>query len=196
MSNYDYFNSWDYVDGVGNYITLSSKNQGVTEDEVQEIVDKSFDNTELKSEGQELQLSINGKNVSTVTIEDKYLHDVSFDEETKELIFKIDDGEDFKKIDLSSLLNEFATKSDVDNKVSELINGAPEALDTLQELSSALGEDPNFAATITNELSKKVNKETYEIDKKSFATKDDLNLKADVSMLDNYVENSSFYWGN
>lgn len=61
MSNYDYFNSWDYVDGVGNYITLSSKNQGVTEDEVQEIVDKSFDNTELKSEGQELQLSINGK---------------------------------------------------------------------------------------------------------------------------------------
>ncbi len=192
MSNYDYFNSWDYVDGVGNYITLSSKNQGVTEDEVQEIVDKSFDNTELKSEGQELQLSINGKNVSTVTIEDKYLHDVSFDEETKELIFKIDDDEDFKKIDLSSLLNEFATKSDVDNKVSELINGAPEALDTLQELSSALGEDPNFAATITNELSKKLNKETYEIDKKSFATKDDLNLKADVSMLDNYVENSSF----
>lgn len=192
MSNYDYFNSWDYVDGVGNYITLSSKNQGVTEDEVQEIVDKSFDNTELKSEGQELQLSINGKNVSTVTIEDKYLHDVSFDEETKELIFKIDDGEDFKKIDLSSLLNEFATKSDVDNRVSELINGAPEALDTLQELSSALGEDPNFAATITNELSKKLNKETYEIDKKSFATKDDLNLKANVSMLDNYVENSSF----
>lgn len=93
---------------------------------------------------------------------------------------------------MSSLLNEFATKSDVDNKVSELINGAPKALDTLQELSSALGEDPNFASTITNELSKKLNKETYEIDKKSFATKDDLNLKADVSMLDNYVENSSF----
>lgn len=194
MSNYDYFNSWDYVDGVGNYITLSSKYKGVTEDNVQEIVDKSFDNTELKTEGQELQLSINGKNVSTVTIEDKYLRDVSFNEETKELIFKVDseDSDDVKTINLASLLDEFATKADIDTKVSELINGAPEALDTLQELSTALGEDPNFAATMATELSKKLDKETYDIDKRTFVSKDDLALKADVSLLENYVENSAF----
>ena len=116
MNNYDYFNTWGYVDGVGNYIALSSKN--INEEEIQDIVDKSFNTTELKSEGQELQLSINGKNVSTVTIEDKYLQDVKFDEITKELIFTVDDGSDVLKIDLSEALSEFATKKDIEDKIN------------------------------------------------------------------------------
>lgn len=33
--------------------------------------------------------------------------------------------------------------------LSDLTNGAPGALDTLNELAAALGDDPNFAATIT-----------------------------------------------
>ena len=41
-----------------------------------------------------------------------------------------------------------ATETYVDNKVSGLINSAPEALDTLNELATALGNDPNFATTI------------------------------------------------
>jgi hypothetical protein len=36
-----------------------------------------------------------------------------------------------------------------------LINGAPGALDTLNELASALGDDANFAATVTNSLALK-----------------------------------------
>lgn len=36
--------------------------------------------------------------------------------------------------------------------ITQLIDGSPEALDTLAELSAALGDDPDFAATITTAL--------------------------------------------
>lgn len=47
------------------------------------------------------------------------------------------------------------TKTEVDQKLADLINGAPGALNTLQELATAMGNDPNFAATITNALAGK-----------------------------------------
>lgn len=53
-----------------------------------------------------------------------------------------------------------ATETYVDNKVAGLVDSAPATLDTLNELAQALGEDPNFATTITNEISKKVDKVT------------------------------------
>lgn len=40
--------------------------------------------------------------------------------------------------------------------VAALVDAAPGALDTLAELAKALGNDPNFATTITNELAKKL----------------------------------------
>ena len=46
----------------------------------------------------------------------------------------------------------------VNNAISNLISGAPEALDTLNELAAALGDDPNFAATISAEIGTKVDK--------------------------------------
>ena len=45
----------------------------------------------------------------------------------------------------------------VDNKVAGIVNSAPETLDTLKELSEALGNDANFATTMTTELGKKAN---------------------------------------
>lgn len=39
---------------------------------------------------------------------------------------------------------------------NELINGAGAALDTLQELSAALGNDPNYAATIATQIANRV----------------------------------------
>jgi len=49
------------------------------------------------------------------------------------------------------------TKSYVDTAVSDLINGAPGALNTLNELATALGNDANFSTTLTNNLAGKVN---------------------------------------
>ena len=45
----------------------------------------------------------------------------------------------------------------VDQKIAELVDTAPEALDTLNELAAALGDDPNFATTMATELGKKAN---------------------------------------
>ena len=47
------------------------------------------------------------------------------------------------------------TANDAQAAVNAVINGAPGALDTLQELADAMGNDPNFAATITNQLAGK-----------------------------------------
>ena len=156
MYNNGYFNTWGYVDGVNNFITLSSKS--VSSEEIQSLVDKSFSTTKLTSEGQELQLSINGKNVSTVIIEDKYLQHIHFDEGTKELVFSIGDSSDELRIDLSKVLSGFATKKDIEDKIGNLVDNAPESLDTLLELSKALGDDPNFATTVFTEIGKKINK--------------------------------------
>lgn len=52
---------------------------------------------------------------------------------------------------------DMATKTYVDNSVSNLVNSAPATLDTLKELSDALGADPNFATTMTTALGNKVN---------------------------------------
>lgn len=156
MNNNSYFNTWDYVDGVDNFIALSSK--CVSDEEIQSLVDKSFSTTKLTSEGQELQLSINGKNVSTVIIEDKYLQNIRFDENTKELVFSIGDNSDELRIDLSKVLGDFATKKDIEDKIGNLVDNAPESLDTLLELSKALGDDPNFATTVFTEIGKKINK--------------------------------------
>jgi hypothetical protein len=48
-----------------------------------------------------------------------------------------------------------ATTAFVTTAVTNLVNGAPGALDTLKELSDALGSDANYATTITNALAAK-----------------------------------------
>ena len=185
MYNNSYFNTWDYVDGVDNYIALSSKS--VSNEEIQSLVDKSFSTTKLTSEGQELQLSINGKNVSTVVIEDKYLQHIHFDEGTKELVFSIGDSSDELRIDLSKVLSGFATKKDIEDKIGNLVDNAPESLDTLLELSKALGDDPNFATTVFTEIGKKINKtEVYTRDESNDLFQPKGNYLTEHQSLENY----------
>ncbi|MDG5852507.1 hypothetical protein [Clostridium beijerinckii] len=50
------------------------------------------------------------------------------------------------------------TKDEVLQKISELINNAPNVLDTFKEIADALGNDPNFATTMTTMLAGKVDK--------------------------------------
>jgi hypothetical protein len=49
-----------------------------------------------------------------------------------------------------------ATKGYVDTAVSDVINAAPAALDTLNELAAALGDDANFATTVTDSIALKL----------------------------------------
>lgn len=52
----------------------------------------------------------------------------------------------------------------IDNIVTQvqaaIVDSAPETLDTLNELAAALGDDPNFATTVTNQIAQKADKTT------------------------------------
>lgn len=54
---------------------------------------------------------------------------------------------------------QLATTAFVKAAVAALVNGSPAALDTLQELAAALGNDPNFSTTILNALAGKLAKD-------------------------------------
>jgi hypothetical protein len=51
-----------------------------------------------------------------------------------------------------------ATKEYVDSAISNLVDGAPALLDTLNELAAAIGDDENFATTIATDIGTKVSK--------------------------------------
>lgn len=48
--------------------------------------------------------------------------------------------------------NSYATQTYVTTQIANLVNSAPTTLDTLNELATALGNDPNFATTIATSL--------------------------------------------
>lgn len=52
--------------------------------------------------------------------------------------------------------NQLATTSFVKNALDFLIGSAPGTLDTLNEIAAALGDDPNFATTITTSIATKL----------------------------------------
>lgn len=73
--------------------------------------------------------------------------------------------------------NHVVTKAQLDAKVAEVVNSAPETLDTLEELSKALGDDPNFATTIANKIGtvdKKIDTEVNKLANKVEANTEDL----------------------
>ena len=61
---------------------------------------------------------------------------------------------------VSELLNDsdFQNSEQVEAAIQKIIGSAPEVLDTLAEIAKALGDDPNFAATMTAKLTELENK--------------------------------------
>ena len=90
------------------------------------------------------------------------------------IIFKVKrDGR--VKASIPTENDDLTTKKYVDDKIAGLVNSAPETLDTLNELATALGNDANFATTMTTTLGNKVDK----VDGKALSTNDLTNeLKA------------------
>ena len=72
----------------------------------------------------------------------------------KTLVEKLAEIQTGGQVDLSG----YATEAYVQQQLEALIGGAPEALDTLKELAAALGDNADFASTMTQELAKKVDK--------------------------------------
>ena len=78
---------------------------------------------------------------------------IKFDD-GKNLVEKLAEIQTGGQVDLSG----YATQTYVQQQLEALIGGAPEALDTLKELAAALGDNADFASTMTQELAKKVDK--------------------------------------
>ena len=85
-----------------------------------------------------------------------------------------------------------SAKEYVDKAVEQILNGSPEALDTLKELADALGNDPNFAATVTKQLGQKVDKVTGKgLSTEDYTTADKQKLAGIAAGANNYVHPSS-----
>lgn len=83
--------------------------------------------------------------------------------DTSALSSKADiDGPDFTGVPTAPTASggtnttQVATTAFVQAAISALVSGAPGVLDTLDELAQALGNDANFATTVTNSLATKL----------------------------------------
>ena len=81
-----------------------------------------------------------------------------------------------------------SAKEYVDKAIAELVDGSPAALDTLKELSDALGNDPNFAATVAEQIGQKVDKVTGKgLSTEDYTTAEKSKLAGIASGANNYV---------
>lgn len=80
----------------------------------------------------------------------------------------------------------YQSDSEVDSRIQNVIGSAPEALDALKELADSLGNDPDFAGTVTKELAKKANKTEVELK----ANQSDVDVQVNIinDKLDTKVE--------
>ena len=58
--------------------------------------------------------------------------------------------------DLTTTWSSSKIRESITTAISELVNGSDGALDTLKELADALGNDANFAATLAEQMGKRV----------------------------------------
>ena len=107
-------------------------------------------NKVINSKFDEIKASIDSKVPSTRTVNGKNL--------SSNITLNASDVGALPDTTVIPSIKGLATETYVDNKVSGLINSAPEALDTLNELATALGNDPNFATTIATQIGGKVDK--------------------------------------
>ena len=80
---------------------------------------------------------------------------------------------------VSQLINDagYQTEADLQAAIEKIIGEAPEVLDTLKEIADALGNDPNFATTITKKLAAITEQLNQEITNR---TKADAQVQANV----------------
>lgn len=81
-------------------------------------------------------------------------NDENFAVTVAEQIGELEDkvGDSVVSEQIGNAVEGLATETYVDEKVAGIVNSAPETLDTLNELSKALGDDPNFATTVATQI--------------------------------------------
>lgn len=126
---------------------------------IDDITQKVEDNSDSAKEG--LAQEKAAREAADAALEDKKVDKVSgmglshndYTDADKSKLDGIQDGANLVT-KVSELQNDsgFVTEADVNQAINDLIGAAPEALDTLKELADALGDDPDFAGTITRKI--------------------------------------------
>lgn len=116
----------ELTDGLGNDINISINNTGdLTADG--DITGASI----IKSGGTATQILLANGTIVTLTPESSGIGSNDSD---------------------SNVPTNAAVKDYVDDEITDLIDNSPSALDTLNELAAALGDDANFSTTVTTAL--------------------------------------------
>ena len=126
---------------------------------IDDITQKVEDNSDSAKEG--LAQEKAAREAADAALEDKKVDKVSgmglshndYTDAEKNKLDGIQEGAN-RITKVSELQNDsgFVTEADVNQAINDLIGAAPEALDTLKELADALGDDPDFAGTITRKI--------------------------------------------
>jgi hypothetical protein len=95
--------------------------------------------------------------------------------------FETSDGID---VDLSNYYTKSQTDTNIGTAIAALVDSAPSTLDTLNEIATALGDDPNFATTIIAELGNKAESDhTHTISEITDYEEQDISNKIELTSL-------------
>jgi len=159
-----------YSDATPLYITYETTGDTVEADDINKV-QSSITNIE-----NEVDRYKNSNDTRVTTVENNKAEKTYVD---TELLVKADKSDTY-------------TKEETDQRIQMVVNAAPSALDTLKEIADALNDDPNFAATITTELSKKVDKvEGKQLSTEDYTTTEKNKLAGIQDNANNYVHPTS-----
>ncbi len=136
------------------YITYETTGDQVEAEDINLLQDSLVEEIDRAiSEENRIDKKLDNEIVRAITEDEKLNEEVEDLKETKA-------DKTYVDTELNKKYNkdEVFTKEEVLQKIEEIIDAAPEALDTLGKLAEALDNDPNFATNIINLLSAKVDK--------------------------------------
>ena len=108
-------------------------------------------------------------------------------DDTVDLIVPVLDEDDMSSDSVSHLATQQSIKAYVDSSVSDLIDSAPGALNTLNELAAAINDDASFSSTITTSIGTKLSKSSNLSDLTNAGTAR-TNLGVDAAGTDNSTD--------
>ena len=163
----NFFND-DAVDSSGNIVSLASSQfkrdvyvngdlllgkETATPTEYTDANGNTINTIVYSTTGGNLTVNLQGQTFMVTPTIIKYLSTLS-DDITTLLNSKRDVADtNFDTLTLNNV--NVATQNYVNSQINNIVSSAPEALNTLSELAQALGNDPNFATTITNMIGSK-----------------------------------------
>ena len=108
-------------------------------------------------------------------------------DDTVDLVVPVLDEDDMSSDSVSHLATQQSIKAYVDSSVSDLIDSAPGALNTLNELAAAINDDASFSSTITTSIGTKLTKSSNLSDLTNAGTAR-TNLGVDAAGTDNSTD--------